>query len=212
MDLGLLITGVIVGFFVAAPVGPVAVLCVQRTLIDGRIVGYGTGLGAALGDTVFGGLAIFSVSVVEGFLLDNRIAVQSIGGLVLIGLGARSILSRNSRKTDAEVSSQTFDHVTVLNALGSAFFVTIVNPITILAFISIFAAFRVSENTEGLLNSWTVIFGVFVGALGWWFLLASIAAVFRQRFTKKGLKWMSATSGIVILGFGIYALLSLVWS
>ncbi|MBN34723.1 MAG: lysine transporter LysE [Rhodospirillaceae bacterium] len=210
MDFALLITGVIVGFCVAAPVGPVAVLCVQRTLVDGRIVGLGTGLGAAVGDTVFGALAIFSVAAVEVLILDHRIAVQAVGGLVLLGLGARSILKRDNRKAEEKSARQAVDHVTLLHSFGSAFAVTIVNPITILAFISIFAAFRVSENTDGLLNSWTVIFGVFVGAAGWWFLLVSIASVFRQKFTNKGLRWMSAISGVVILGFGLYALLALV--
>ena len=79
MDPALLITGVIVGFLVAAPVGPVAVLCIQRTLLDGRVVGYASGFGAALGDAVFGGLAVFSVAAVEGFLLDNRTAIQLLG-------------------------------------------------------------------------------------------------------------------------------------
>lgn len=211
MDLALLITGVIVGFLVAAPVGPVAVLCIQRTLLDGRVVGYTSGFGAALGDTVFGGLAIFSVAAVEGFLLDNRTAIQLLGGLVLVGLGARTIMVRNSRKQADKVAKSSIDHVTLFHALGSSFVITIVNPITILAFISIFAAIRVSETADGLLSSWTVIGGVFLGAATWWFLLASIASVLRQRFTDKGLRWMNGISGVVILGFGIYALLALAW-
>ncbi|MGY8995447.1 MAG: LysE family translocator [Alphaproteobacteria bacterium] len=211
MDPALLITGVIVGFLVAAPVGPVAVLCIQRTLLDGRVVGYASGFGAALGDTVFGGLAVFSVAAVEGFLLDNRTAIQLLGGLVLVGLGARTILVRNSRKQADKVTESSIDHVTLFHALGSSFVITIVNPITILAFISIFAAIRVSETTDGLLSSWTVIGGVFLGAATWWFLLASIASVLRQRFTDKGLRWMNGISGVVILGFGVYALLALAW-
>ena len=211
MDPALLITGVIVGFLVAAPVGPVAVLCIQRTLLDGRVVGYASGFGAALGDTVFGGLAVFSVAAVEGFLLDNRTAIQLLGGLVLVGLGARTILVRNSRKQADKVTESSIDHVTLFHALGSSFVITIVNPITILAFISIFAAIRVSETADGLLSSWTVIGGVFLGAATWWFLLASIASVLRQRFTDKGLRWMNGISGVVILGFGIYALLALAW-
>jgi threonine/homoserine/homoserine lactone efflux protein len=211
MDPALLITGVVVGFLVAAPVGPVAVLCMQRTLLDGRLVGFATGLGAALGDTVFGGLAIFSVAAVEGFLLDNRTVIQLLGGLVLIGLGARTILVRNSRKQADKVAEGSIDHVTLFHALGSAFVITIVNPITILAFISIFAAIRVSETADGLLSSWTVIGGVLLGAAAWWFLLVSIASVLRQSFTDNGLRWMNGISGAVILGFGVYALLALAW-
>jgi threonine/homoserine/homoserine lactone efflux protein len=211
MDPALLITGVIVGFLVAAPVGPVAVLCMQRTLLDGRVVGYATGFGAAVADTVFGGLAIFSVAAVEGFLFENRLLIQLLGGAVLIGLGAWTILMRSTRSQQKGVDEAAIDHETLLHAFGSAFLVTIVNPITILAFVSIFAAIRVSKMTEGLFNSWIVIGGVFVGAAVWWFLLASVASVLRQQFTERGIRWMNGISGVVIIGFGAYALLSLLW-
>ncbi len=211
MDPALLITGVIVGFFVAAPVGPVAVLCMQRTLRDGRIVGYATGFGAAVADTVFGGLAIFSVAVVEDFLLDNRSVIQFLGGFILIGLGVWTVMASRSRTQSDRVAESTFDHVTILHAFGAAFFVTIVNPITILAFVSIFAAIRVSEATDGLFSTWVVIGGVFVGATAWWFFLASIASILRQRFTNRGIRWMNAVSGMTILSFGAYALLALIW-
>ncbi len=207
MEAGLLFTGVAVGFFVAAPVGPVAVLCVQRTLADGRGVGYGTGLGASLGDTVFGALAIFSVAVVESFLQEHRPAIQALGSLALIGLGAHTASARGGRT----LAPARPDHETLLPAFGSAFAVTIVNPITVVAFLSIFAAFGVSERTDGLLDSWLVIVGVFVGASAWWFLLVGVASVFRQRFTGKGLAWMNALAGLVILGFGVYGLLDLAW-
>lgn len=211
MDFGLLITGVIVGFLVAFPVGPVAILCLQRTLFDGRLVGYSTGLGAAVADTVFGALAIFSVSAVQSFLLDHHLVIQFLGGFVLIGLGLRTLLLRNKRKANNAISTASVDHETLLHAFGSAFAVTIVNPITVLAFISLFAAIRVSDPGHGLFDEWTVIFGVFVGATGWWFLLTSVASVLRQKFTDNGMRWMNATSGIAIMGFGIFALLTLAW-
>ncbi|MBC6440257.1 MAG: LysE family translocator [Rhodospirillales bacterium] len=211
MDLVLLFTGVVVGFFVAAPVGPVAVLCIQRTLLDGRIVGFGTGLGAAVGDAVFGALAIFFVAVVESFLQEHRPVIQALGSFVLIGIGVRTVATRNNRAVMADGASSKLYHETLLHAFGSAFAVTIVNPITILAFLAILAQFHISETTDGLLDSWLVIVGIFVGAAAWWFLLASVASVFRQRFTQKGLKWMNAISGMVILGFGLYGLLDFAW-
>jgi threonine/homoserine/homoserine lactone efflux protein len=210
MEVDYLITGIVVGFLVAAPVGPVAVMCIQRTLLDGRISGYATGLGAAIADTVFGAFAVFSVALVETFLSDHRPAVQFIGSVVLIGLGLRTILVRHSRKTE-EAKMAPIDHLSLLQSTGSAFIVTIVNPITILAFISIFAAIRISATIDGLLGSWTVVLGVMIGALAWWWLLASIASILRHRFTERGLRWLNAVSGAVILGFGVYGLAALLW-
>jgi len=101
--------------------------------------------------------------------------------------------------------------VTLLQACGSAFVVTLVNPITVVAFISIFAAIGLSGAGEEPFDAWTVIAGVFVGALGWWWLLASIASVLRQRFTERGVRWLNAVSGAVIIGFGVYGLAALAW-
>lgn len=210
MDVDHLITGIMVGFLVAAPVGPGAVLCIQRTLLDGRLVGYATGVGAALADTVFGALTIFFVALVQSFLTEHRPTVQLISSLVLIGLGLRTILGRPNREA-RPARAAAIDHLTLLQSFGSAFLVTIVNPITILAFISIFAAIRVSATVEGLLASWIIVLGVLAGALGWWWLLASIAAVLRQRFTERGLHWLNDISGAVILGFGVYGLAALLW-
>lgn len=211
MDFALFITGIVVGFMVAAPVGPVAVLCIHRTLADGRLVGYATGIGAALGDTVFGALAVFSVAFVESTMINHRPIMQFVGGLVLIGLGVRTVLAGGTRKPESEVTPATVDHVTLLQACVSAFAITVFNPITIVAFISIFAAIGVSSSADGLVDAWTVIIGVLIGALAWWWLLASIASVMRQRFTESRLRWLNAVSGVVILSFGIYGLAALAW-
>ena len=210
MDIGLLATGVVVGFLVAVPVGPVAVLCIQRTLVAGRAVGYSTGLGATLADTVFGTLAVFSVTVVEASLIEHRLFIQGLGGLILIALGAHAVLKSRPMMTAAANPSAEIDHETLLHAFGTAFAITIFNPVTFLAFISLFAAIHVLEAIDGLLDSWVVITGVFAGAAAWWFALASIATLMRQSFTDKGLRWMRVASGSVVLGFGLYAIGDLV--
>ncbi len=212
MDFSAVVLGAVIGFLVAAPVGPVAVLCIQRTLTDGRLVGYATGVGAAIADTVFGALAVFSVAFVQSFLTHHQTSVRLVGGLVLIGMGAWGLFGRKN-VSRSELAAQTLrvDHATLLQAFGSAFVVTIFNPITILAFISIFAATGVSVRTEGLFESWILIIGIFVGALAWWAFLTSITATFRQRFTDRGLRWLHRISGLVIMGFGLYALGLVVW-
>jgi threonine/homoserine/homoserine lactone efflux protein len=128
-------------------------------------------------------------------------------------MGAWGVFGRKKlRRSEEAAHRPRIDHVTLLQAFASAFVVTIVNPITILAFISIFAAVGVSVKTEGLVDSWILIAGVFIGALVWWGFLVSITATFRQRFTDKGLRWLNKISGVVILGFGLYALARVAWS
>ena len=213
MDFSAVLLGAVIGFLVAAPVGPVAVLCIQRTLAEGRRVGYTTGLGAAIADTVFGALAIFSVVFVQSFLSDHHNVVRLVGGLLLVVMGAWGVFGRKKlRRSEEAAHRPRIDHVTLLQAFASAFVVTIFNPITILAFISIFAAVGVSVRTEGLVDSWILITGVFFGALIWWGLLVSVTATFRQRFTDTGLRWLNKISGVLILGFGLYALARVAWS
>ena len=215
IDVPLMITGAVVGFLVAAPVGPVAVLCVQRTLLDGRDVGFGTGLGASVGDALFGALAVFSVAAVEGLLLENRPLFQILASLVLVALGVWTVATGNSRRyaasgtRAAQPSPRATRPAALFQAFGSAFAITVVNPITLMAFVSMFTALQVADAVNGLLGSWLVIGGVLVGSALWWFLLCGIASVFRESFTDKGIRWMNAVSGLAICGFGVAGFIDL---
>ncbi|MDE0047610.1 MAG: LysE family transporter [bacterium] len=206
MDIQLLVTGVVVGFLVAAPVGPVAVLCIQRTLLDGRLTGYATGLGATLADTVFGALAVLSVGAVEVFLTDNRMVIQGLGGVILVVLGGYAVWKSRTLSRTATSEAHTTGHETLVHAFATAFAVTLFNPITFIAFVSLFAAIHVLEAIDGLIDSWVVIFGILAGAAAWWFILATVSAWLRSSFTGKGLTWLNAGSGLIILVFGLYAL------
>lgn len=207
MDIQLLLTGVIVGFFVAAPVGPVAVLCIQRTLLDSRLTGYTTGLGATLADTVFGALAVLSVGAVEAFLTENRMVIQGLGGAILVVLGSHAVWRSKTLLSHTAVSrAPATGGETLVHAFVTAFAVTLFNPITFIAFVSLFAAIHVLEAIDGLIDSWVVISGILAGAAAWWFTLATISAWMRSSFTGKGLAWLNAGSGLIILAFGLYAL------
>lgn len=206
MDIHLLVTGVIVGFLVAAPVGPVAVLCIQRTLLDGRLTGYATGLGATLSDTVFGALAVLSVGAAEAFLTENRMVIQGLGGVILIVLGSHAVWKSKTLSYTAVSRARSTNHETLVHAFATAFAVTLFNPITFIAFVSLFAAIHVLQAIDGLIDSWVVIIGILAGAAAWWFTLATISAWMRSSFTGKGLAWLNAGSGLVVLAFGFYAL------
>ncbi|MCE2521104.1 MAG: LysE family transporter [Alphaproteobacteria bacterium] len=206
MDIQLLVTGMVVGFLVAAPVGPVAVLCIQRTLLDGRLTGYATGLGATLADALFGALAVLSVGAVDAFLTENRMVIQGLGGVILVVLGSHAVWKSKTLSRTTVSREHATGRETLVRAFATALAVTLFNPVTFIAFISLFAAIHVLEAIDGFVDSWVVISGILAGAAAWWFTLATISAWMRSSFTGKGLAWLNAGSGLVVLAFGIYAL------
>ena len=206
MDIQLLVTGMVVGFLVAAPVGPVAALCIQRTLLDGRLAGYATGLGATLADTVFGALAVLSVGAAEAFLTDNRMVIQGLGGVILVALGGHAVWKSRTLAHTAIACAPKAGRETLAHAFATAFAVTLFNPITFVAFVSLFAAIHVLNAIDGLIDSWVIISGILAGAAAWWFTVGTVSAWLRSSFTGKGLAWLNAGSGVIVLAFGFYAL------
>ena len=202
MDVTLVIKGAIVGFVVATPAGPIAMLCIHRTLDEGRLSGIATGLGAALADTALGALAALGVTFVTDVIASDQVYLRLAGGLVLCVLGAAAFVRRPKIGTIVE------DHLSLLRSFASAFALTIVNPLTIVAFLAIFTGLGLGGITAHRLDAMTLILGVFAGAAAFWMLLAVGTALFRDRFTDKGLLWMTRGSGIVILTFGLVGLAS----
>jgi threonine/homoserine/homoserine lactone efflux protein len=200
--MGLLIKGLVVGFVVAAPAGPIAVMCLHRSIEEGHLSGIATGIGAALGDTVFGALALFGVGYVAAFISSEQIPLRLGGGVVLCALGIVTFLRRPRPGTFVE------DHITLIGAFAGAFALTLANPITILAFLAIFSAIGVEHLAGQRVDAVTLIAGILAGSTAWWMLLAVGAALFRDRFTEKGLIWITRISGLVIVGFGVAALVS----
>lgn len=202
MDLSLLVKGAIIGFVVAAPAGPIAVLCLHRTLDEGRLSGFATGLGAALADTVYGAIAAFGVGAIGSLLLADLVYFRIGGGAVVIALGIVTFFRK------PRLGAVRDDHLSLLGSFASAFALTLANPITILAFLAIFAGLGMERATGSGLDGLTLIASVFAGAAAWWMLLTAGAALFRHRFTEKGLSWVTRTSGIAIAGFGVLGVLT----
>jgi threonine/homoserine/homoserine lactone efflux protein len=202
MDITLAIKGAVIGFVVAAPGGPIAVLCIHRTIGEGRLSGLATGLGAALADTVYGGLAAFGLSFVTRVLIDEQSYLRLAGGLLLCALGAATLLRRPTIREDLD------DHLTLLGSFASAFALTLANPITVLAFLAIYTGFGLGHIAGHRIDGATLVAGVFLGAAAWWLLVTIGTALFRDRFTDKGLLWITRASGLAIIGFGVVGLAS----
>jgi threonine/homoserine/homoserine lactone efflux protein len=202
MDWGLFIKGFVIGFSIAAPVGPIGILCIQRTLSGGNVQGLVTGLGAATADAVYGFIAAFGLTFISNFLVDQSIWFRTIGGLFLCYLGIRAFLRKPQEQT---VSVANSNH---LSAYGTTFFLTLTNPMTILFFAGIFAGLGIVNESIHYASAGLMVIGVFSGSGAWWLLLSGATGIFRDKISKGKLALVNKISGIVIVTFGVIALIS----
>ncbi len=202
-ELPLVLKGVMIGFSIAAPVGPIGVLCIRRTLAEGRAYGFVSGLGAATADGFYGTVAALGLTLVSAFLIDQANWLRLIGGAYLCYLGVKTFRSQPAQRP-AEAKGRG-----LLGAYTSTLFLTLTNPLTIFAFAAIFAGVGAEAavgNTPGALN---VVLGVFLGSATWWLILVTLTSLFRSRLTTGGLLWVNRVSGLMIAGFGVVILYGL---
>lgn len=184
--------------------GPIGVLCIRRTLVDGRLYGLVTGLGAASADTIYGIIAAFGLVSITNLLIGGQIWLRLVGGIFLCYLGVRTLLAR---PIQAEASSQ---ETSLAGAYASTFFLTLTNPLTILSFAAVFAGMGLA-NTGGDYGSAVIlVMGVFLGSATWWFILVLVVGILRGRFNSAMMRWVNIIAGAIITGFGVVALLSLI--
>ena len=205
----LAIEGSVIGFLIAVPVGPAAALCIRRSIAFGAVAGYLTGVGAAAGDAFFGAVAAFGLSFVEQFVARNEMWLRGIGGVVLVIMGAATMRAR-SRADDETAAEEAERGIAAhFHFVTSSFAITVFNPITVMAFGAAFAGRNLAGVGASLPDAALLVGAVFCGALCWWAILCTGAASLRTRFTGTGMRWLSRIAGLVILGFGVAALVSL---
>jgi len=198
----LLLRGLIIGISIAAPVGPIGVLCIRRTLSEGRATGFVSGLGAATADALYACVAGFGLTFISGFLVGQQTWIRVIGGLFLCYLGLRGLLASPAAPGEAA------EPLGLAGAYGSAFGLTLTNPMTILSFAGVFAGLGVASASGDYLAAAALVLGVFGGSVLWWFSLSGIAALLRGRLDQRWLRWINRISGVIVTGFGIAALVS----
>lgn len=203
MEIILLFKGIIAGFVIAAPVGPVGILCAQRTLQRGMAHGVVAGTGAAVADTIFGALAAFGLTFIAEFLLRNEDYLRLAGGFLLLAIGAHSLI----KKVKLESAPPTLTGTA--GDLLSTFMLTITNPITILTFSPVFLFLGAVVSDGDLGGAWTLIVGVFGGSMLWWVMLCTLTGFFRRKMTDNSLRLISRVSGGLIIFFGFLVLFSL---
>ena len=203
MDASFFVRGLLIGLSIAAVVGPMSILCMHRTLNFGQRYGLVSGLGIATADAVYGSIAAFGVTVISSFLVSQQIWIRLIGGLFLVYLGIKTILTRPAERA-AAVQAHSF-----FGAYASTLLLTLTNPLTILSFAAIFAGIGVGGVSKSYLSAAIVVLGVFAGSALWWCILTSLISLVRGKLTPNWLLWSNRISGSIIGIFGIIALLSL---
>ncbi|MEI6044794.1 MAG: LysE family transporter [Chloroflexota bacterium] len=204
MDLGFLLRGLIIGFSIAAPVGPIGVLCIRRTITEGRAAGFATGLGVATADGTYGFIAGFGLTFISDLLISQQFWIRLIGGGFICYLGIKTLLSEPAQQA-AKVTGQG-----LAGAYISTFFLTLTNPITILSFAAVMAGLGAGSTSGDYLSATLLVVGVFLGSTLWWFILSGGVSLFRQKFNFYTLRWVNRISGVIIITFGLLALLTLV--
>ncbi len=195
--------GFALGFAIAAPLGPIGALCINRTLQRGFWVGLAGGLGTALADALYGGLAAVGFAAFSVFLSGIDAPMRLFGGLAMIWFGWRGMRPREPRPA-AEIGARD-----LLGTVGATFLLTIANPTTILSFALFFAGLGLASVADAASKA-VVVVGVFAGSLAWWVILTGGVALVRHKVSDRFALWVGRLSGGLILVFGLLAVGSFV--
>ena len=191
--------GFALGFAIAAPVGPIGLLCIRKTLQFGKASGLCSGLGAAAADTLYGSLAVFGLTFLSDQLVTWGHYLKLIGGLFLLLLSYRSFRSR------INPPQMRLHHMSYVKDFVGTFFLTLTNPLTVICYLAIFAALGLAENLEKI-SAVLLISGVFLGAACWWILLSEGVGLLRLKLSPKTLLWINRSAGIIMGAIGIWSL------
>lgn len=203
----LFLSSYLIGFTAAFSLGPIAVLCIQRTLKHGWRRGVASGFGVALADGAYGLLGALGLSAVTSVLVENQVVLQVGGGLVLVYLGVKAFFGKSDVSVEAEESGQKPG--SLLSAGCSIFLLTLSNPMTILFFSAVYAGVTISGNgvvSDLFGNALLFPLGVTAGSFTWWVILASLVSALRTRFRPAQLVWLNRVSGVLIAGFGVWVI------
>ena len=195
------VKGLVVGFLLAAPVGPIAVLCVQRTLSQGRLTGFLSGLGAAAADAIYGCVAALGLSLISRLLVEHRNWIQVVGGAFLCIVGVRTFFAKVVERRAAPKWPG------LVGAFFSALFLTLTNPMTFFAFAAIFASVGVGSVRDHGVDMAGLVAGVFLGSALWWTILVVSAHAFRNKMTIDRMGKMNKVAGVIVTGVGLTYLL-----
>jgi threonine/homoserine/homoserine lactone efflux protein len=195
--------GLLIGLSIAATVGPMFMLCVQRTLQKGYRYGLLSGMGIATGDGIYGSIAGCGLTSITALLVHLQLWVRLIGGLFLLYLGIKTLLTRPAEST------ATVHGGNLLTAYLSTLGLTLTNPATILSFTAIFMGLGIGSTHRNYMEAMLMVIGVFLGSTCWWLILTSSLSLLRGKLPQRWMLWLNRCSGAIITLFGLFAVGSL---
>ncbi len=201
--------GIAIGFAIAAPVGPIGILCIRRTLLNGVSSGLASGTGAALADSFYGAVAAFGLTAIAEFMRQYTAAIQLIGGVFLLYLAIQTLLKK---PYSADEITEAKKHVHTLKEIAgdfsSTFLLTLTNPATIISFVAIFAGLGMvtTDSHIDYTLAGAMVSGVFLGSFLWWCILSGGIGLLRHRLDHKALRAANVVSAFIIGGFGAVVL------
>ena len=203
MGIELFIQGIILGFSASVPLGPMGLICIQKTLNRGRLAGLVSGAGAAAADTFYAVIAAFGISFITDFIQREQFTLRIIGSIILLLLGYKIFVTNPA----IQIRKQQRKKNNLLGDFASIFFLTLSNPITVFFFGAVFASTGILKGENSFLELIQVVVGVFTGAMLWWLILTTFVNIFRSKFRLKRLWWINKITGAVIVIFGIAAII-----
>ena len=206
MDAFFFLKSLFIGFVIAAPVGPIGVLCARRTLLHGRRAGFFSGMGAATADSLYGFIAAFGLTFISDLLADQQTLLRLVGGAILVFLGVKTFAAQPVKKCELPRSARHY-----AGMYSSTFFLTLTNPMTIFSFAAVFAGFGLAGIKGSAFSSGVLVLGVFLGSALWWLFLVALFSLYGRRFHSHELVWVNRVAGAIISVSGVLALGSLLW-
>jgi threonine/homoserine/homoserine lactone efflux protein len=203
-SLWVILKGLALGFSIAAPVGPIGVLCIRRTLARGFKSGLASGLGAASADAFYGSMAAAGLTLVANFLIKQQFWLGLLGGGFLLYLGVKTFRSTPSAESNlSEESSAVGDYLSTL-------LLTLSNPMTIFIFTAIFGSLNFQSGAVYGTYAFLLVLGVFTGSALWWLTLSAAVSLLREKVNANLMTWVNRLAGVVIAGFGMVVLIKTV--
>ena len=201
MELAFFIKGLILGFIICVPFGPIGLLCVRRTLMDGKVAGIAAVLGASVVDAIYCAIAGLGVSYISNFLTNERTVLRLAGGLVLIAMGIKIFLTHPTEKTPEAKGHGLFA------SFGSSFFLMLTNPLAVLVFTATFSALGIGGWQDAYLSTGMLVVGVFVGSALWAPIFVVGVHLLSPQLTPSQLRLANRIAGLILFSFGVVACL-----
>ncbi len=196
--------GLIVGFVIAIPMGPIGILCARRTLTHGRKAGFFSGMGAATADVLYGFIAAFGVPFISDLFAGKQVWLRLSGGAFLCLLGIKTFIEKPERKNLSSILKKKKKRHAGMYV--STFFLTLTNPLTIFSLAAVFAGLGLTGIRSSIISALILVLGVFLGSVLWWLFFIGVFSVFKRRFSHHEIQWINRIAGLIIAGSGVLVL------